>query len=188
MMPEPDDRLDERLRAALGDLDDAARRQLRPTDVRTVSAAGRRRRTVLAAGTTAFVLLVASGLFSVWFVGPWRAERSAAPGCRPTTATAFLRGDVTAEQRERIGAVLRASPEVSAVHFESRADAYENFKQLYADAPELVDSVRPDTLPESWRFTLACTGDIGAMRQRLALPGVDDVVCACDPRRSPGRR
>jgi cell division protein FtsX len=183
MMPEPDDHLDQRLRAALSDLDDAARERLHPVDVRIVSRAGRRRRTALSAGAAVLLLLVAGGFTSVWLMGPWRTERAAAPRCVAINATAFLRGDVTDEQRERVGAVLAEAPEVTASHHETRADAYENFRRLYADAPDLVDAVRPDTLPESWRFTLRCAGDLDAVRQRLALPGVDEVLP--QPKRPP---
>jgi len=66
----------------------------------------------------------------------------------------FLTDDVTEEQRDALDASLATDPLVSTYYYESSEEAYERFKSLFADAPDLVDVVRPDSLPESFRVRL----------------------------------
>lgn len=179
--------LDDRLRAGLIDLDRAARERVRPADSREVAAAGRRRRLAFVAAGAVLVTALAGGLASLWLAPGSGGERVAAPACAPAEATAFLRHDVTPEQSELVGDTLRDSARVSAVRFDSQQDAYDRFREQYRDSPDMLDFVKPDTLPASWRFTLHCSGDFAAVRdQLLPLRGVDDVICQCGPRRSPG--
>ncbi|GIJ49178.1 hypothetical protein Val02_60640 [Virgisporangium aliadipatigenens] len=178
--------LDDRLRAGLIDLDRAARERVRPADSREVAAAGRRRRLAFVTAGAVLVTALAGGLASLWLAPAPGGERGAAPACAPAEATAFLRGDVTPQQSQLVGDTLRDSAKVSSVTHESSEEAYERFKELTRDSPDVVNSVKPDALPESWRFTLACSGDFAAVQAQLVpLSGIDDVVCACEPRRSP---
>src|SRR5687768_5202176 len=127
-MPEFDDRLNDRLRAALGDLGDAAERRVRPAGVGAVAAAGRRRRMGLRAAGAALALVLAGGVPTGWWLvrgaAPAdradRADRAAAPGCVPATGSAFLPPETTDELRMRVGAVLSRSPEVASSEYESR--------------------------------------------------------------------
>src|SRR5688500_3243841 len=66
--------------------------------------------------------------------------------------SALLKDDVTAQQKIDIEARLRALPDVTELVFETKAEAYEKFKQLWAsESPEFVEKVSPDALPESFR-------------------------------------
>ena len=181
-MSEPDDRLDDRLRAALGDLGEAAQQQVRPAGAAAVPAAGRRHRRTVLAGRTALALVLTGGLVT----GGWLVRDAApvngtaAPGCVPAEGSAILPLDATEALRTQVGAVLKRSPGVASTDYESRAEAYENFTELYRDSPDLVATTKPESLPEAWKFTLRCAADYPAVKKRLdALPGVD-VVCSCD--------
>jgi cell division transport system permease protein len=66
----------------------------------------------------------------------------------------FLTNDVSAEQRDGLQNDLKSDPLVQSVTHESKEQAYTNFRQLYREAPDLVESVKPDTLPESFRVKL----------------------------------
>jgi cell division transport system permease protein len=89
----------------------------------------------------------------------------------------FLKADVTDEQRSSLDGELRADPLVQEVTYESRNEAYENFRQLYRDSPDLVESVKPDTLPESFRVKLKDPQKFKEISERYKdKAGVDDIV------------
>lgn len=79
---------------------------------------------------------------SVYLCGP----ASTGPTCSGTA--------VTEEQRREIGADLRAMPQVQEVFYESQQDAYQRFREQFADSPDLIDNVTAEALPESYRVKL----------------------------------
>jgi cell division transport system permease protein len=66
----------------------------------------------------------------------------------------FLKQDVTPEQRTELEASLKSDPLVREVNFETKDQAHARFKELFRDAPDLVNAVSPDKLPESFRVKL----------------------------------
>lgn len=69
----------------------------------------------------------------------------------------FLKkAEVTEEQKALIESELNADPlvEPGGVTFETQEEAYKNFSEIFASAPELVQLTRPDALPESFRVKL----------------------------------
>jgi cell division transport system permease protein len=89
----------------------------------------------------------------------------------------FLKVDVTDEQRDGLQKELTSDPLVQSVHHETKEQAYANFKQLYRDAPDLIDSVKPDTLPESFRVKLKNPLQFQAISDRYRdHAGIDDIV------------
>jgi cell division transport system permease protein len=95
----------------------------------------------------------------------------------------FLQPDVTQEQAEAVGRELEANPDVSSVKFVDKDQAYEEFRVLFRNSPELVDSVTPDILPASYRVVPSNTDPnvieaIGRQFERKA--GVMSVVFAKD--------
>src|SRR5688500_10615516 len=66
----------------------------------------------------------------------------------------FLNKDITDEQRQTLEAELRNDPLVSTVKHETREEAFENFRKQFQQAPQLVDSIKADDLPESFRVKL----------------------------------
>ncbi|KKK04498.1 permease-like cell division protein FtsX [Micromonospora sp. HK10] len=66
----------------------------------------------------------------------------------------FLQTDVNEQQRTDLDAKLKGDPLVKEVTYVDKAEAYNRFKQMYADAPDLVNAVKPDQLPESFRLKL----------------------------------
>ncbi|MEO3742739.1 permease-like cell division protein FtsX [Plantactinospora sp. B5E13] len=99
----------------------------------------------------------------------------------------FLTEDVTEQQKQAIEARLRAVPGATEVRFESREQAYQRFKELFKDRPEMLAQVNPESLPESLMLTVrdrAAFDRAAASPLRtelLALPGVDDVVLPGKP-------
>src|SRR4051812_40541667 len=66
----------------------------------------------------------------------------------------YLSDDVTAQQRDAIAAALEQSPEVKNYIYESKADAYNRFKQQFQEQPALIANTPQDALPESFRVEL----------------------------------
>jgi cell division transport system permease protein len=67
----------------------------------------------------------------------------------------FLKAEgVTDEQKSTIRRELDADPLVAAVNFETKDQAYEKFKVLFASAPDLVNLTKLESLPESYRVKL----------------------------------
>lgn len=66
----------------------------------------------------------------------------------------FLKTDVSEQQRTDLDTKLKGDPLVKEVTYVNKDEAYNRFKQMYADAPDLVNAVKPDQLPESFRLKL----------------------------------
>jgi hypothetical protein len=96
----------------------------------------------------------------------------------------FLGPRASAEQIEIVGARLDDEPHVQGTAFVELRQAFEEFRELFADAPELVDSVRPEVLPTSFRVDAADEpAGLGGLIDRIrALAGVREVVT--DPARA----
>jgi cell division transport system permease protein len=66
----------------------------------------------------------------------------------------FLAEAVTEDQKASLKTALESDPLVKEVIYESKEDAHNRFKEMYADAPDLVNAVTPDKMPESFRVRL----------------------------------
>lgn len=115
-------------------------------------------------------------------LGACSAPAEAPPPPRPPVAAqpvevvAFLRHDATAAQKQAIADAMHAEPGASGVRFMRAAEAYEQFKRLYRDRPELAGAAGPQDLPASYRVTLPSQAAAEAAAARFrALPGVDEV-------------
>ncbi|MFS8479969.1 MAG: permease-like cell division protein FtsX [Micromonosporaceae bacterium] len=66
----------------------------------------------------------------------------------------YLKKDITEEERAAIEAAIQEDPLVEHYEYETREQAYENFKKMFRDAPDMVSSVKPEYMPESFRISL----------------------------------
>lgn len=66
----------------------------------------------------------------------------------------FLQSKVTPAQKADIEERLRSSPEVKSYSFETQAEAYKRFKQLFAKQQVLVQQTPADFLPASFQVKL----------------------------------
>jgi cell division transport system permease protein len=89
----------------------------------------------------------------------------------------FLAPDITEEQRVELDQTLDADPLVSSYFFESRDQAYEQFRTLFADSPELVEATDPESLPESFRVRLTDPERFAEINDRYrTLEGISEIV------------
>ena len=89
----------------------------------------------------------------------------------------FLRTDVTDAQRTAINAAIDGSPLVASKVYETRAQAFEKFKELWKDSPDFIKSVGPDSLPESYRVKLKDPEQYKNFAGQIqGLQGIQDIV------------
>lgn len=83
---------------------------------------------------------------------------------------------ITEQQRQALLADLEAMPQVEQVFYESQEDAYENFREQFADSPDLVENVTADALPESFRVKLVDPTQFDVVASSFqGRPGVEQV-------------
>ncbi len=88
----------------------------------------------------------------------------------------FLRDDASDAQIDALGRKITGFPEVERATFESREQAYENFKELFKDNQALIDNTTVEAMPQSYRIKLVDPEQFGVIRFRLAAePAVDEV-------------
>jgi cell division transport system permease protein len=89
----------------------------------------------------------------------------------------FLREDVTEAQRSAINQAIDQSPLVQQKTYESREDAWKKFQVLWADSPDFVKSVGPDSLPESFRVKLKNPEQYQEFADQIKTQqGIQDIV------------
>jgi cell division transport system permease protein len=97
----------------------------------------------------------------------------------------FLKKEVSDGERTTLETALKQDPLVESYFYESKEDAYENFKTLFRDAPDLVNSVKPDSLPEAFRVSLRNPEEYQkAFDKYKTYEGISDIV---DQRRLLGK-
>ncbi|MEU8797876.1 permease-like cell division protein FtsX [Spirillospora sp. NPDC048819] len=97
------------------------------------------------------------------------AKTSSNPSCQ--------KQDVTDQQRQTLKAQLEKMPQVSAVEYEDKQQAYERFKDRFAGSPGFVESTREGDIPDSFRVKLQNPEEYKAVAQAmLGQKGVDTVI------------
>ena len=90
--------------------------------------------------------------------------------------SAYLHDNATPGEISQLEQDLSVMPEVAAVDHISKEEAYEIFKERYADQPELHSSLPKDALPASLRVRLLDPDDTEEVAARIeGAPGVADV-------------
>ncbi|HUF83242.1 MAG TPA: permease-like cell division protein FtsX [Acidimicrobiia bacterium] len=91
----------------------------------------------------------------------------------------FLTVNPTEQQVEEVRQELESDERVKNFFFLTKEDAYEEFKRLFSDKPDLVAETSPEALPPSFRVApkqVEETRDLVAKYD--TLPGVDQTVTA----------
>ncbi len=103
--------------------------------------------------TTAAVLTVAVSLFLVGgaLLLQQAVNKATLQWRGGVELSIFLNPDVATTQRDGIEAELSAMPEVKKVTYVDQEAAYEEFKQMFANSPDMVESVTAKDLPPSFR-------------------------------------
>lgn len=125
---------------------------------------------------TILTVTVSLTLGGVGLLAQRQVDQTSALFYRQVEVSIFLQRDVPDDQRTSLQDELIANPQVESVDYESSQEAYENFRELFADEPALVENVGPEDLPESFRVKLKDPEDFRVIEsQYQSWPGVDDV-------------
>ncbi|MCF0093165.1 permease-like cell division protein FtsX [Micromonospora sp. NPDC049114] len=89
----------------------------------------------------------------------------------------FLSQEVSEQQRTDLDGKLKNDPLVKEVIYVNKDEAYKKFQEMYQDAPDLVNAVKPDQLPESFRLKLKNPEQYkNIYDQYKDTEGVDEIV------------
>ena len=89
----------------------------------------------------------------------------------------FLAPDVSEQQRNDLDAKLKSDPLVKEVLYVNKDEAYKRFQEMYQDAPDLVNAVKADQLPESFRLKLVNPEQYKSIYDQYKdTEGVDEIV------------
>jgi cell division protein FtsX len=92
----------------------------------------------------------------------------------PVDAEIFMQLRANESQVASLSDALEADPDVADVQFLTHEDAYDEFTEVFADEPALIEHVRPETLPESFRLVLSDDADPEGVVDRYEdFPGVE---------------
>jgi cell division transport system permease protein len=90
--------------------------------------------------------------------------------------TIYVDDGITADQQDALASKLSHDPLVKTATYESKDQAFAEFKQLYKSTPELTQGVTPDLLPASYHVKLVNPQDFtAASAEYTHLPGVNAV-------------
>ena len=95
----------------------------------------------------------------------------------------FMNADALENQNEAIRKVLDTSPAIKEYVYVDKFAAYEEFRELFVDKPELVESVTPEIMPSSYRIVprVPDADNVTELaRQFSEQPGVKEVATATE--------
>ena len=111
------------------------------------------------------------------------AERATAQFQEGVEFIVFMNPDADVDQDAAIRQVLDSSPAIESYGYIDKLAAYDEFETLFADKPELVESVTPDVMPPSYRIvpTDRSAANVNELANQFAAqPGVREVATATE--------
>jgi cell division transport system permease protein len=89
----------------------------------------------------------------------------------------FLRSDVTEAQRSAIDQAISDNALVADRSYETREQAFARFQTLWADSPDFVKSIGPNSLPESFRVKLKDPEQYKTFADQIqGMAGIQDII------------
>jgi cell division transport system permease protein len=89
----------------------------------------------------------------------------------------YLLDNISPDQQQNLQNMLQGMPEVQAVRFESKQEAYQRFLRLFHNQPDLINNVSPNALPASFRVKLKDPEKFELIQTRLqGQPGIHQIV------------
>ena len=143
--------------------------------------AGNLRRNLLM--TSAAVLTVAVSLFLVGgaLLIKQGVSRATIQWRGGVELSIFMQPDATPDQAKAVEAELAKMPEVKKTTYVDQDAAYDEFKKMFANEPDMVDSVTPKDLPPSYRVVPRQPQFVTTIGDRFnKFEGVKKVVYAKD--------
>jgi hypothetical protein len=152
-----------------------------------------RRGWAIGAAAAAATVLIVIGLATMWpynnkttqvitggTVAPTTTEVSRPPCPTPGQLFIYMNPDVAPPEVYDVSTYLGNLDGVDSLNYMDEEDTYEEFTQLFADEPDLVDSVEPGDLPTSFRPVRDIPWDEATLNTLESLPGVRQVQSATE--------
>jgi cell division transport system permease protein len=93
----------------------------------------------------------------------------------------FMKSDAAPEEIDAVDRELRAMPEVKKVRFVTKQGAYDEFRKMFSNSPDMLETLNVDQMPPSFRVVPRQAQQIDVIGNRFKdRPGVRDVVYAKD--------
>jgi len=93
----------------------------------------------------------------------------------------FMKADSAPEEIDAVDRELRAMPEVKQVRFVTKQGAYSEFRKMFSNSPDMLETLNVDQMPPSFRVVPRQAQQIDVIGNRFKdRPGVRDVVYAKD--------
>jgi cell division transport system permease protein len=93
----------------------------------------------------------------------------------------FMKADAAPEEIDAVDRELRAMPEVKKVRFVTKQGAYDEFRKMFSNSPDMLETLNVDQMPPSFRVVPRQAQQIDVIGNRFKdRPGVRDVVYAKD--------
>jgi cell division transport system permease protein len=91
----------------------------------------------------------------------------------------FMKSDAAPEEIDAVDRELRAMPEVKQVRFVTKQGAYTEFRKMFSNSPDMLETLNVDQMPPSFRVVPRQAQQIDVIGNRFKdRPGVRDVVYA----------
>ena len=138
-------------------------------------------RNVLSSAAAIITIGVSLWLFGGFFLFNYAVDNATARWEGGIEFVVWMQPDATAEQDANIRDSIDTSPAIRQWVYVDQTQTYEEFREIFADTPELIEVVSPDVLPPSYRVVPENPdADVVAelSGQFVGRPGVEEVVSA----------
>jgi cell division transport system permease protein len=106
-------------------------------------------------------------------------EESASHIAADTDVLVFLQPESTSEQHDQVARLIGTATDAEVVRFLDQRATYDEFRDLFADSPEIVESVTAEILPPRFELSVAGPLPVDAIADTLrAEPAVREVIDA----------
>ncbi len=133
------------------------------------------RRNVVTSVASVLCVTVSLSLVGVALMARQGVERATQRWQDGVEFIVFISPDATGDQLDAVGSSLEENPLVERVSFFDQEQAYAEFSEMFADSPDMVETVTPDILPPSFRV-VPINADTASVEELVAQyevqPGV----------------
>lgn len=139
------------------------------------------RRNVLVVFAAVVAVLVMLTLVFGTIVLRWSIDQDIGRWDDNVRVIAFLSDDLTLEDIDTLQQDIQGWDQVAGIEYFSKAEALDEFRELFADQQSLIDVVEedPSILPASLRIRPVAAADYSAITDRLVvIPGIREVSAA----------
>ncbi len=138
-------------------------------------------RNILSSAAAVITIGVSLWLFGGFFLFNFAVDNATARWEGGIEFVVWMQPDATPEQDANVRESIDTSPSISSWTYVDQEQTFEEFQEIFADTPELLDIVTPEILPPSYRVVPTNPdADVVAelASQFVERPGVQEVVSA----------